>query len=298
MGWNGFLWAGLAGLVLPLVLLVIVIVAGGPPDDCYDKSGPKPIDTCYCESISKGPIKQPANTLSNIGSIIFGTLLLIFIAVKTPTRDNPMTGDVWFANTYGALVIFLGTGSMFLHASMSRVGGWFDNISMDVFITFILVYNITRINAWSRLVFWIIYIVLNVVLMILTYPTIIEGSGKIFFGVFIGLTALSELQIHLPLTIPMTIPYLWTPSGSPVFKKTLQVGLVREPWFLLLGLLLFGVAFAFWIPSHTGGALCDPDSAFQWHGVWHVLGGLAASCFFFYFRSERRVGLSVDQAGW
>jgi Ceramidase len=291
MGWNGLLWAGLAGLVLPLILLVVVVVAGGPPDDCVDRTGPKPFDKCYCESFSDGPLKQPANTLSNLGSILIGAGLLAYVALAEPRRDNPMTADPWIAFGYGALTIFLGTGSMFLHASMSRVGGWFDNISMDVYITFILVYNVVRLNNWGRLAFWISYVVLNVLLLVLTYPTVIEGSGKVFFGVFIGLTLLTELQINLPVTIP---------SGrGPVFMKTLVVGIERSPWWLLAGLGAFGLAFVIWIASQTGGALCtDPDSAFQWHGVWHVLSGAAAGCFFFYFRSEKRLGLPYGPTGW
>ncbi len=77
------------------------------------------------------------------------------------------------------------------------------------------------------------------------------------------------------------------PTISPALAGIAAVGLVVAEvsvyrrglrpvtsalWMALASFILGAVAFA---PSRTGGPLCDPDSWFQGHGVWHVLTAVA-----------------------
>jgi hypothetical protein len=52
-------------------------------------------------------------------------------------------------------------------------------------------------------------------------------------------------------------------------RKTVHTGL----GILAAALLALGVLMA--ALSRTDGPLCDPDSVFQWHALWHVLGAAA-----------------------
>jgi hypothetical protein len=46
------------------------------------------------------------------------------------------------------------------------------------------------------------------------------------------------------------------------------------------------VAFTIWnLDQH--GTLCTPDSLFQGHAVWHLLGATSLWLTFLYYRSER-----------
>jgi len=60
---------------------------------------------------------------------------------------------------------------------------------------------------------------------------------------------------------------------------------------------LFGLAFALWVPSLSGGPLCDPHSALQGHAAWHLLDALAAGSLFLYFASERNIAASGARPG-
>jgi len=77
------------------------------------------------------------------------------------------------------------------------------------------------------------------------------------------------------------------PAISPALAAVAAVGLVvaellvyrrgiRTPGpALYAGLAALTLGVAIFAVSRTGGPLCDPDSWFQGHGVWHVLTGLA-----------------------
>ena len=62
-------------------------------------------------------------------------------------------------------------------------------------------------------------------------------------------------------------------------------------WVLALSTALFLAAgFALWLPSQTGGPLCDPDSLLQGHAAWHLLPAATTGCFYVYWCSEDRTG--------
>ena len=107
-------------------------------------------------------------------------------------------------------------------------------------------------------------------------------------------SATTRLVLHEPREIAGVV---FAPSGEPV--PGVNVWLRSDGWFVrrrpfvtirrrwaVAALALFLAAFAVWIPSRSGGALCDPDSWIQGHAVWHLLCAAAAGCLFVYFLSE------------
>jgi hypothetical protein len=57
--------------------------------------------------------------------------------------------------------------------------------------------------------------------------------------------------------------------------------------WLVAAAVLFLTAWGVWIPSHTGGLLCDPDSLLQGHAAWHLLDAGAVACIYQFYRSEQ-----------
>jgi hypothetical protein len=55
-----------------------------------------------------------------------------------------------------------------------------------------------------------------------------------------------------------------------------------------LTVLCFGSAFGVWVPSLSGGPLCEPESWLQGHAAWHLLCAGATGAIYLYLRSERR----------
>jgi len=126
-------------------------------------------DTCYCERLRPGMIKQRSNTWSNLGFMLIGLLLLASLpAVVEGSGRDPMEERTFYAVLYGCVVIFLGPGSMFFHASMKKWGGWVDTLSMILYTAFLLVYDFTGIVDGGETLFLIVFLSLVVGLGALT----------------------------------------------------------------------------------------------------------------------------------
>jgi hypothetical protein len=264
-----------AAVVALLVLLIILGTRGWPgaPDVCLAH---RP-DTCYCENyLRPGPIKQPANTWSNLGFIAAGLLVLGQTGRRSGgPRANPMRAPGFYATLYGGLVVFLGPASMFFHASLRAWGGWIDLVSMMLYSSFLLVYDLVRIRGASWRVFGAIY--LPLVLAQGLADALVPKSGQLLFGAGIGAVLVLEALIlrgHVP-------------------------GLRRQgrPWFAA-ALGLFAAAYGgIWLWSNTAGPLCDPDSILQGHALWHLLCAASTLCLYQYLRTEQRTGPEGGPAG-
>jgi hypothetical protein len=220
--------------------------------------------TCFCETLHAGPIRQPSNTLSNLGFVAVG---LVIAAAADRRRGraapaNPMTTTRFHPTAFAVVTALLGPGSMALHASMTVWGGRVDVISMYLFIAYVAVYGAARIAAWSTGRFAAVYAA--TVLLLSASKIWTPVSSDVVFGAMVGLAALTD----------------------PVMARRRPDRRFERRWLAAAG-VLFGVAFAIWLPSRSGGALCDPDSWVQGHALWHLLCAGAAGCIFLYLRSER-----------
>lgn len=220
----------------------------------------------YCEALQEDSmILQPVNTWSNLAPILVGLAILLHLARVPPAGGpNPMAERGFFPLLYGLLVIWLGPGSMFYHASMKQWGGWLDNLSMNLFVLFPIAYDLCRLRRWGRQGFLAVYLPAASVLAVLGWLVQWEHFGKLVFGLLIAAAICVEVAV----------------AASDRLER-------RWRW-LLIGLGIFGAAFVIWILSGTGAPLCAPRSAFQGHALWHVLAAVATLCFYVYFRSERR----------
>jgi hypothetical protein len=257
-------WWGLGGFGLFLVVFFVLAALGWPgaPDSCLADVP----NTCWCEAIQTGAlVKQPTNTWSNLGFVVSGLLILWQVGgdrTAPPPRANPMTRATAYAIALGAIVIFLGPGSMFFHGSMTNWGGWVDTYSLSLFGSFGLLYALTRIFHWSGSLFLGLYLAVNGGVGVITW--LVDGLGTPLFAVMVAGWVITELVI-----------VRWSPGG------------VQRQWpWLAAALGTFALALLIWSLSQTGRPLCDPASWFQGHGVWHLLTAVTTGCMFIYLRTE------------
>jgi Ceramidase len=259
---SAWFW-GLIGFGLVMVLYVILAALGWPgtPDSCTLPGG-----NCYCEAYPLPPatalVKQPANTWSGLFAVIAG---IIVLAMSDRDRAagstaNPIRSGGFYAIAYGALLVFLGPGAMFFHGGLTHFGGWMDNFSMILYVSFILLYDTSRVWNWSDRVglFVGIFIAINVAFGLLTW--FVAGSGTFVFAGLAVIAVVAQIVI------------LWKHPGG-INRRFL-------PW-LLAGFISFGIAVVIWALSFTGAPLCNPNSLLQGHAVWHLL-AMALTPFFIY----------------
>jgi hypothetical protein len=203
-----------------------------------------------------------------VPAIVAGLLVLLAADRQrraTSVAPNPMASGGPLAVFYGGLVLWLALGSIAFHGSLSRVGGWLDTLSLIMFITFVLLYDCSRIGRWNDLARFVgLYALTNVPLAVATWS--IDGSGTIIFGALV----VGAVSVNVAI----------------LFARPGGVRRKAAPWFVLT-LGTFVLATIVWRLSWSGAPLCDPASALQGHAIWHVLAMAVTPLFLFlYLRTE------------
>lgn len=226
----------------------------------------------FCEALRPGIIKQPANAWSNLG-FTFAGLWVGFFAWQhfasggDRVYANRFRDRLLYPTLYATVAAFVGPGSMALHASTTVWGGIIDLASMFLWAAFALAYGITRALELDDPRFLRTYVGLLAVIGFFYFGVFGHDGGTPIFAVVLVLYGLSEAWIHLR-----------------------RPDLVAQRRYMWGALGIFLTAFAIWIPSRTGGPLCDPHSLVQGHALWHLLNAVAMIMLFLYYDSERTIG--------
>ena len=269
----------------------------------------------WCERVSDGWFREPVNTLSNFGFVIIGLIIFWIISNESTSENNLFFGVTGITLIYATAAVYLGPGSMLMHATNTEWGGWADNLSMVMYIVIPWLYNISLMAKWSIKKFVITYFAIIVIYAVFRWLYGWGlGIGFNLFGTSIGLWFISEVLhrfwspsfrflsgflgffvMFLFGTSPIDIynnisDYWWTllfwlpgllANHKPDGKRSMI-------WFIL-GMVVYFLAFAIWttgVPDHQN---CIPDSFIQAHGIWHLLTALATFLFFIHYRSEQKL---------
>lgn len=219
----------------------------------------------FCEAARSGVVRQPANTVSNLGFVLAG-LAVAWYAADRSRLGGSLARWPGLATGYAVVVVLLGPASAAMHATQSVLGGRLDLLSMYLVAGFAFAYAVMR---WLR-----------------------RGPAVLVAG-YAAVLAVSELAENLGGHVPVVHH-----AGNLVFGLTIlaAVGVEVALWrrrdprqdvrygLASVGTLL--LAFAIWIPAQSGSALCDPTSLLQGHAAWHLLDAVAAYLLFRHYAAE------------
>lgn len=275
----------------------------------------------WCERVSGGLMREPVNTLGNLGFIVSGLTMFLLIARETAAgadqSNNKFIGNQPVALTYAAATVFLGPGSMMMHGSHTFFGAWIDNVSMVTYILIPWMFTVATLRRTSDRSLLTVYgAVLAAYAVTYWFFGHDLGIGLDLFGLSIALWMISE-----------TLYRFWSPaarwwSGLIGFVVALVFGITPTemvanigdywwvvlfwvpgllanrgrptertytPWFWI-GMASFLIAFAIWTTGTADHEWCRPDSIIQAHAIWHMLTAVSTWSFFKFLRTERPVG--------
>jgi len=246
-----YFYIGILWFLLQIVAFYFLLVTPGlAPNPCLSDG----VDTCYCERIHSGLVKQPSNTYSALAYTLWAFLILI--SLNTPqTPINRMTSNAFYPVAYGFLAIFLGPGSMAFHGSMTWLGGLFDTLSMYTWLSYIPAYNVLRLTNIS--LGWGVLIYVALVAFLEFCEQVLGISDYVFAGLVV-LAVVSEIIVFIYSKYQKWFIYKW----------------------IVYVILFFLAGFAVWFFSRTGEPLCFPDAIIQGHALWHVLTSFAVPCIY------------------
>lgn len=247
--------AALALTVLSALALTGLLLALGPDWSVY-AAATCTATRCFCELPRTGSlVLQPANAWSSYG-YAFAGMLMIVLSRRTAWRSG-LDRDA--AALFGVTAIFVGLGSVLLHATLSLWGQFFDVTGMYFISGFMLVTALSRWRGLSRGQTIALYVVLVGMLLAVLYA--VPEVRRWLFAVVLIAAIAAEMG----------------------FARPLRPG-VRTRYYTV-GIALQALAFAIWnLDQH--GIVCAPQSLLQGHAVWHLLGAVALWCTFLYYRSE------------
>lgn len=202
-------------------------------------------DSCFCEAVGDGLIRQPSNTWSNLGFCVAGLVML------REWRSVRVSGALSSAEalTFGIAVVLVGVTSGLYHASLSFIGQTLDVQSMYLVVLLALMVNVEALRRPVRSRALPLYLPANVALgvLLVTVPAVRRHA----FGLAILGVIVTEVLLR-------------------------SRGLRPRGLSLLLGAVgVQALAFVIWVLD-LKRIVCVPDSLFQGHAAWHLLGALAS----------------------
>ncbi|NPD06618.1 hypothetical protein HN031_18235 [Nocardioides sp. zg-1308] len=220
----------------------------------------------FCEAPHGGWVRQPVNTLSNLGFVVAGLLVAGRAAHRPPdSATSPRVMPTAVATAYACVVVLLGPASAAMHATQTEWGGHLDMLSMYLVAGFASSWAWVRWTRRGPAAFAAAYVACVAACEVVgLWPEpipVVHYSGNLAFGVLLVVAVVLETRI-------------WR-RGDTVIA-------FRHGVVALAAMLL---AFAIWLLSNAGW--CDPDSVLQGHAAWHLLCAVAAYWLFRLYDSER-----------
>lgn len=231
------------------------------------------IGTYFCEKTFMDKIvRQPVNTFSNF--IYWMSALAILRRgwkdQRKRNRYNIISANPFYSITYGLILFYTFCASTFFHSSLIHVASRLDFSAVYSLALFPLMYFTHRM--------WLFGI---------GHPSNQRHplSTRTLIGVF------TLLYIFFTFFIPAgwddytVLGLIVLMIGMGVALESLDKGRTNRRYLLICVVsILFAVM---WFAFDTRKILCNPDSFWQPHSLWHLFAGTATFYFYVYIRSEK-----------
>jgi hypothetical protein len=247
------------GLTLLSMVAVLLLLAALGPEWSNYAPATCTATRCFCELPRAGSlIVQPANSWSSYGYAFAGFLMII----TSQSRNWGSGFHKDAASVLGLSAIFVGLGSVLLHATLTLWGQFFDVMGMYLTSGFMLVSATAR---WRNL---------SVRHAVLFYFATVAALLVVLYLVPEVRRSLYALVLVAAILLELGFARRRRPG-----VKTIYYG---------MGIATKAAAFGIWnLDQH--GLVCAPESLVQGHAVWHLLGATALWFTFLYYRSERPI---------
>lgn len=224
--------------------------------------------TYFCETTLVGRfIRQPANTYTNLGYLLIGSLMIIYgLNDLRERRGNLIRRFPVYSFLYGAMVVYTFVGSSFFHASLGVLPEWIDLSAVYAVTAVPIIYNLHRISeawgkrfsSWPFVACWLIWSVLSTVF---------------------------TWQLKAHIVMPGMILLMLLTLGIAEGKR--GSGL---PWkWIFASLIATGLGICFFI-ADMNRIGCIPDGILHPHGLWHLAAAVGSASYYGYMRDEGKKG--------
>jgi hypothetical protein len=208
--------------------------------------------TSDCERVGNGLLAQPVNTWSSLAFLAAGVAIAVLAARSTGRRLELFV--------FAAAVAAIAAGGLLFHGVQWQASRWVHDVAIVAVLVFIGVFALADILDRPT-------------------PWLLAAYGGILGGVA-ALLAIVPAATDVVSAVLVVAIVAWEILAYrhelPSIRKEGVTARRMARIAVLLALALAATAF---LIGRSGGPLCDPGSAFQWHAVWHVLAALAMALY-------------------
>ncbi len=198
-----------------------------------------------CELIGGGMLAQPVNALTSLAFWAVG-LLIIRWAFAVKGRERAVRG------VFGLLLILTGLGSFLFHGTQGQGSQFVHDASFLVAIWFVASTNIARACRSDSVLGWVVFAIGSIV-----FTAAVAGSAAVTNTLMV-LAVVALVASDVALRSRFSVRRWW--YGASLVAS-------------IAGLAMFVI-------GRTGSPACNPESLWQGHGAWHVLGAVALGAYF------------------
>lgn len=194
-----------------------------------------------CEDIGAGLINQPANAWSSAAYVVFG-LWLVVRSLRNRSPETPVE------IAYGAALASIGIGSVAFHGPVPPGARLMHDLTIAAAVTVIAARSVGSFREWTP---WRVLATSAIIVTIVgAVMAVAPDVGNMLTGAVGVAAVVSEVVLYR--------------TGRRRFSSRVAK-ILATTIGLLIGAAVINVL------GRTGGPLCDPESVFQGHAVWHVL---------------------------
>lgn len=218
-----------------------------------------------CERLGGGALAQPVNTWSSLAYLLAG-LWIVGLARRSPGRRAELA-------VFGVAVALNALGGFAFHGVQTWGARWVHDASIMAVLGFVVAFGTARILERS--------------------------SGWLFRGYAAGVAMLGVAVAVFPGAVQgLSAVLALAAGGTEVVEYRHEVPALRREGVTarrlarLSVLAVLALAAAAFLVGRTDAWLCDPESGFQWHAVWHVLSAAAMALYAYGAIEPHPAGLS------
>lgn len=263
----------------------------------YCPAGARPVFD-FCERVNLGGrVMQPWATWSDLSFIAAGLWILWWLhrVLRTGTTrngsssvivtaDNPMLTIGFLSVGYGFIVIFMGPPSMWFHASMKQWGGWFDAMSVVMWLGFNALYVLYALafTMWGNG-----RGIARPITIFACWAAVMAGFGALAWEV--PGSRLWGYIVSGAIWGVAEVAYVIVGASCSGVKY-------RRYWPLFVAnVTTLAVTMGIWLLFNddvVSAAACQGREKFPGHGLFHILAACATMITFASFASEQRLDSS------
>ena len=193
-----------------------------------------------CEGIHEGALAQPVNAITSFGYVAAGLALIVRGARRGRAESSSEL-------IYGATLVAIGLGSVAFHGPQPAGSQFVHDVPIAAALLYIFLHNLERLGR-------------------------VKNANGAFLVGLIPVVGLFAATPALAQAVAAALAGAAIVTQVVVYRSNSDRGFRRNAGLTAGLLTLAGLGYFF---GRTGSVVCDPDSLFQIHGLWHLLSASA-----------------------